>query len=471
VNQFAPLAPDLVLSAGGTLVLIVGALRNDRNMRDFLRWLSLVILALAGVALHATASTNPMAAAQGWIIPTPLNVMFGVAFLCMIAWTLLVSAVPDSDAGEWYSLMLFAGLGMLTLARSGNLAALFLGIELLSLSLYILIAFRYTRRASLRGATMYLVLAGFASGFLVFGLALVYAVFGSLETAAIRSASAGGMSPVALIGFGLFLVGVAFKLAAVPFHMWTPDVYEAAPPTITGIIASASKGAMLAAFLPFLFLLKTHWHILWILSVASMIVGNLLGLRENRVKRILAYSSIAHIGYVLVGYLGGGTMASEGVQWLPRIDAVSSVFFYVIAYSVTILGAFGVISLLECDEELSLRDLRGVAKKNPLLAACMLVFVISLAGIPPMVGFFGKIYLFSAAVNAGYVWLPILGLVGSAIGIFYYLRIIVNLYMLPSDASDVKVRATTLQENLITLSALTTLVLGLFPQLVFSLLN
>jgi NADH-quinone oxidoreductase subunit N len=202
-----------------------------------------------------------------------------------------------------------------------------------------------------------------------------------------------------------------------------------------------------------------------------MIVGNLLGLRENRVKRILAYSSIAHIGYVLVGYLGGGTMASEGVQWLPRIDAVSSVFFYVIAYSVTILGAFGVISLLECDEELSLRDLRGVAKKNPLLAACMLVFVISLAGIPPMVGFFGKIYLFSAAVNAGYVWLPILGLVGSAIGIFYYLRIIVNLYMLPSDASDVKVRATTLQENLITLSALTTLVLGLFPQLVFSLLN
>jgi NADH-quinone oxidoreductase subunit N len=464
MHDFLMLMPEFILSIGATLVLLVAATREDAGMREFARWFSLTITAVAGVALAALPRGMAEVSSHGWLLNAPLNVVFGLAFIAIIAWVLLAGRVPDSDAGEWYSLLLFAGIGLVTLARTSNLAGLFLGIELLSIALYALIAFSYQSRLGLRGGAMYLTLAGFASGFLVFGLALVYAVYGTLDTAALSAqALADGIRSLpAVVGFGLFLIGVAFKLAAVPCHMWAAEVYEAAPGSVSGLIASASKGAIIAAFIPFLFLLGTHWQVLWLLSAGSMLIGNLLALREQRVKRILAYSSIAHIGYLLVGYMAGyGGAGITGVQ---------SVTFYVVAYAAAILGAFATLSMLDGERTITLRDLRGVAKRSPVLAACMLVFVMSLAGLPPTIGIWGKIFLFQASVSANYFWLPLIGLVASAIGIAYYLRIIVHLFMMPPDASNVQVRGSALQTGVLVVTAATTVLFSVFPQTLLRLL-
>ncbi|MCX7017437.1 MAG: NADH-quinone oxidoreductase subunit N [bacterium] len=458
MSQLATLAPDIIMAFGGTLVLLLGTRRSDKAVNDFLRWLSVIIIGGAALALAYTRP-NSLPAAEGWIISSSINIVFGVIFLAILAWTVLAAKAPEHAAGEWHALLIYAGNGMLILARSGSLAALFLGIEILSLSLYVLISFFCHRGMALRGGTMYLVLAAFASAFLVFGLALVYASFGTLDLAELaQRVSSKGLfhAPMAMLGFGLFIVGVGFKLAAVPFHMWAADVYEASPGPVAGLIASASKGAVIAAFIPFLFLVNTHGDILWLISAASMIVGNLMGLLELRVKRILAYSSIAHIGYILVGYLAG----YNGVG----ITGVGAMIFYVVAYALAIAGAFTALSFIERDHELGVRDLRGVARVSPALAFCILVFIISLAGIPPAIGFFGKLYLFSAGVSAGYIWLPVLGLLGSAIGVYYYLRIIVNLYMTPGENPNLKISYTPLQISIIIATAAAIVFFGCFPQ-------
>jgi NADH-quinone oxidoreductase subunit N len=464
MHDFLMLLPEFILSIGATIVLLVAATREDSGMREFARWFSVTITALAGVALASLPRGIAEVSSHGWLINGPLNVIFGLVFIAIIAWVLLAGRVPESDAVESYSLVLFAGIGMVTLARTSNLAGLFLGIELLSIALYALIAFSYQSQLGLRGGAMYLTLAGFASGFLVFGLAFVYAVYGTLDTAELsaRVVAEGVRSLPAIIGFGLFLIGVAFKLAAAPCHMWAAEVYEAAPGPVSGLIASASKGAVIAAFIPFLFLMGTHWQILWLFSAGSMLIGNLLALREQRVKRILAYSSIAHIGYLLVGFMAGyGGAGVTGVQ---------SVTFYVVAYAVAILGAFVAISLLEGERTITLRDLRGVAKRSPVLAACLLVFVMSLAGLPPTIGIWGKIFLFQASVSANYLWLPLIGLVASAVGIYYYLRIIVHVFMMPSDASDVQVRGSALQTGVLVVTAAATVILSVFPDTMLRLL-
>lgn len=481
MNEGIRLIPDFILASGATLVLILGALTQSAPMRDFLRWFSLLIVAITAAILSLTGSTDAPASAGGWLLSAPLNVTFGLVFLAILAWTLLSSTLPRADAGEWYSLLLFTGSGMLILSRAGNLGALFFGVEILSLALYVLIAFSYSHRLSLRAGAMYLVLAGFASGFLVFGLALIYAVYGTIDIPMLRDAIiARGLTPLSLIGFGLFLVGVAFKLSAVPFHMWAAEVYEAAPGPVAGLIASASKGAILAAFIPFLFLAQTHEPVLYFLAAASMIGGNLLGLREVRVKRILAYSSIAHIGYILVGYLAGRQVvplvwdaAANGAigQYLTTVDGISAIVFYIVTYALAIMGAFTALSLLGRENELTLRDLRPVAAQNPVIAACLLVFVISLAGLPMTAGFWGKMYLFSAGVHAGYIWLPLIGLTGTAIGIFYYIRIVSNLYFMGSAPSPAAVHATPLQQRILVLTAVAVVFFGILPEYVFHLLR
>jgi NADH-quinone oxidoreductase subunit N len=472
MSHYLEILPDLTLAFGATIILLLGPLRDSKNLRDVLRWFSIIVLGASAFLLWSVNhnAVEPVLA-EGWLTSAPINVWFGIVFLSSIAWTILATAVPEENAGEWYSMLLFAGVGLLVLGRAANLAALFLGVEVLSISLYILIAFHYTRRLSLKAGVMYLILAGFASGFLVFGLALVYANYGTLEIAAIQQQAARGAMPVvALAGFALLLVGVGFKLASVPFHMWTPDVYEAAPSPVTGLIASVSKGATLAALLSFAFLTRTHWQILWLMAALSMVGGNLLGLREIRVKRILAYSSIAHIGYVLVGFLGSSTSLVGGML-VPVAAGPAAIFYYVVAYSIAIIGAFSALSMVDRDHDLTLRDLRGVGRRSPLVAFALLIFVWSLAGLPPAAGFFGKIYLFAAGVNAGYYWLAVIGLVGSAIGIYYYVRIIVHLFMLPSDASDIKVKSSALQDWALLAGAAATVIAGVFPQQVLAMVS
>lgn len=476
MNDLKILAPDLILSAGGTIVLLLGALRGGRALHDFLRWISVIFLVAAGIALYALRDSTGDTAVNGWLTIGSLNLAFSLVFLVIVGWTMLSATLPESDAGEWYGILLFAAVGLVVLARLGNLAGLFLGIEILSLSLYILIAFRYRNALSLRAGAMYLVLAGFASGFLVFGLALVYAAYGTLQLQELQQAfQRSAVTLPALIGFGLFLVGIGFKLSLVPFHMWAPEIYEAAPSPVSGFIASASKGAVLAAFVPFMFILRSHWQVLWMLAVASVIGGNLLALRENRVKRILAYSSIGHIGYLLIGYLAGWATAGHTRPWSGHVlawdglslinNGVYAVAFYIVAYAAAILGAFAVLSVMERDYAITLRDLRGLARTRPVLSACMMIFVISLAGLPPTAGFFGKLYLFTSGVSAGYVWLAVLGLVGSAIGVFYYLRILVHLFMMPTDPVEPRIADSQLQNGLLVFTAVGIVVLGLFPDM------
>lgn len=477
MNQFQHLAPDLILSLAGTAVLLTGAIRsNYAQLADFLRWLTLIALVSAGLALFSLLGISQPVAAHGWVLNGSLNIVFSVTFLAIVAWTVLACATPEKAAGEWYGLLLFVALGMVSLARSGNLAMLFLGIEVLSLALYVLISFRYKHMLSIRAGTMYLVLAGFASGFLVFGLALIYAVYGTLDLSGIQQLAANSRPPImAWIGIALFLVGIGFKLSLVPFHMWAPEVYEAAPGAISGLIASASKGAVLSAFIPFLFILRTHSQVIWGLAAASMIGGNLLALRENRLKRILAYSSIGHVGYMMIGFLAGWGVPGNAPPWLGSMldwddqgginSGVRAMAFYVIAYAIAILGAFTIVSCMEHEETATLRDLRGIARKRPVHASCLMAFIVSLAGLPPTVGFFGKLYLFAAGVSAGYIWLAVVGLAGSSIGVYYYLRFLVNLFMLPPDSSDTKLRVTDLQTAVIVCTAVASVVLGLFPDL------
>lgn len=470
MNGVTRYMPDLILAIGASVTIIIGAVRQDEKMREFLRWLSLIFVGSAAIALAATrvAPVVPPVAESGlWLLATPLNVAFGLVFLGIMAWTIVASHPPRASSGEWFGLLQFSALGMIVLARTSSLTGVFLGVEMVSISLYVLIAFYYNRGYAARAGAMYLILAGFASAFLVFGMALVYAAYGRIEIAGIEEAvrAGGGLSALAAVGFALFLVGVAFKLAVVPFHMWAAEVYEASSGPVAGVIASASKGATLAALIPFMFILPTHGGIIALLAGLSMIGGNLLGLRERRVKRILAYSSIAHVGYILLGFLGGALPVAN------TVSGVNAILFYVVAYALAILGAFVMLSLLAQDREPELSDLRGMGRRNPVLAFCMIIFVSSLAGLPPAAGFLGKIFLFSAAFRAEYIALAIIGLMGSAIGIYYYIRILVYMYMTPEEGTGVQLVSTPLQDRALIFSAIATIIIGVFPDAVFALLR
>jgi len=471
VSAWLNVLPEAILSVTATLLLIVSTLATTAAMRDLLRWLSTFAIAASAVALIYVSGRFGLSA-DGWTTATPLTTSVALVLLTLIGWAVLASPVPEESAGEWFALLLFTALGSLILSRVGNLPALFLGVEVLSISLYVLVAFRYTGKLSLRGGAMYLVLAGVGSSFLLYGMALVYAVYGTLSVAELQaSADSATMPLIASFGYGMFLVGVGFKLAAVPFHMWAPDVYEAAPPAAAGIIASASKGATVAALLPFAFLLKSHFLVIALICGASMIIGNLLGLRETRVKRILAYSSIAHVGYILLGFLAirTGLPASLPANMSPE----GAIIFYIVVYGLSALGAFVSLGFMRSNTVVTLNDLHGLGRTNPIPAACLLIFTISLAGLPISVGFWGKIYLFSAAFNAGLFKLAILGLIGSAIGLFYYLRIIVHLYMVSPEMNPrgAQPLTTGFQKSMLVVSAAAIVIFSIFPDWLYLLIR
>ena len=471
MNSWINILPEAILSITATLVLIISALAATPAMRDFLRWISAFAIGSSAIAL-IFVSGNLGVSPDGWTIATPFTTSISLVLLFLLGWAVLTSPVPDKAAGEWFALVLFAALGSLILARVGNLPAVFLGIEVLSLSLYILVAFRYTKKISLKGGAIYLVTAGVGSAFLVYGLALVYAVYGTFSINDLRNAVQASQMPLlASIGFGMFLVGTGFKLAAVPFHMWAPDVYEAAPPAAAGIIASASKGASIAAVLPFAFLLQTHLNVLMVLCGLSMIIGNLLGLRETRVKRILAYSSVAHVGYLLLGFVSikGGTPLVLSNAMSPE----GAIVFYIMVYGLSALGAFTALGFMRTNSVVTLNDLHGLARKHPVPSACLLIFTLSLAGLPISVGFWGKLYLFSAAFQAGFTKLAILGLIGSAIGLFYYLRIIVHLYMVSPEMNprDSDPSVSSFQVGMLILAASMVIIFSVFPDCLYHIIR
>jgi NADH-quinone oxidoreductase subunit N len=400
---------------------------------------------------------------------------FGLIIAASLAVALLAYGYLERQRGhreEFYVLLLLATIGAMTVAASAHLASFFMGLETLSVSVYVMAAYTHFRRASLEASIKYLVLAGASTAFMLFGLALLYAQTGRLDLVGLRIALIGPVSktsPLVLGGFALLIVGLGFKLGVAPFHLWAPDVYQGAPAPATAFIATASKGAVVAFLLRFFHASGLQpadpaWIAFAALAVASMFLGNLLALRQDNIKRILAYSSIAHLGYVLVAFLAGGAAAEQAVA------------FYLAAYVTTTLAAFGVVAALstrERDAE-QIDDLRGLFWRRPFVAAVFAGALLSLAGIPLTAGFVGKFAIVAAGVRTSLWALTAILLLNSAIGLFYYLRLLAAMYRHDDEAPAVSVVSPALPlSGGIALAGLTValVLLGVAPEPLMALLR
>ena len=370
------------------------------------------------------------------------------------------------ERGEYYTLLLFSVVGMMLMAQATDLIIVFLALELLSIPLYVLAAFTRDKTESEEAGLKYFLLGAFSSGFLVYGIALI---FGATHTtnifAIVTAASSSTGSLLLTIGAALLLIGFGFKVAAVPFHMWTPDVYQGAPTAVTAFMSSGAKIAGFAALLrvfatAFPSIAADMTDVFWVISAATMIVGNVVAIAQTDIKRLLAYSSIAHAGYILMAFVPYGNDKVVATS-------VAAGLFYLVAYVFTNFGAWGVVIALEKKEGkgLALDDYAGLAKKHPALAAAMAIFMLSLIGLPPTIGLIGKLYLFRAVIDAGFVWLAIIGVLTSLVSAFYYLRVVVIMYMKdgePATEREPFLVMTTL------VTALVTVVVSFVPQFLFA---
>jgi NADH-quinone oxidoreductase subunit N len=371
------------------------------------------------------------------------------------------------ERGEYYTLLLFSVTGMMLMAQAADLIVVFLALELLSIPLYVLAAFARPNVESEEAGLKYFLLGAFATGFVVFGTALVFGATSSTNLVAIIERAAPGSENLLLLSIGaaLILVGFGFKVAVVPFHMWTPDVYQGAPSAVTAFMSSGAKIAGFAALLrvfatafPSISLDMTD--ILWVLAALTMILGNVLAIAQTNIKRLLAYSSIAQAGYILMAFVPYGN---------PEVAPVSIAagLFYLVAYAITNFGAWGVVIALEKSEGrgLELSDYAGLARKHPLLAAAMAIFMLSLIGLPPTLGLVGKIYLFRAVIDGGFYGLAIIGVLTSLVSAYYYLRVVVVMYM--RDGEPQTQREPFLDFTTIA-TAVATVVISLVPQFLFA---
>jgi len=355
---------------------------------------------------------------------------------------------------------------MMFMAAGTDLIAIFLGLETMSTAIYILAGFVRKDVKGNEAAIKYMLLGAFSTGFLLYGIALIFGATGSTNLAAIYkylSASAIPSSPMLLFGMALLITGFGFKIAAVPFHMWTPDVYEGAPTTVTAFMSVGVKAGAFAAFLRvFVFALpslQSDWtHILWGLAIVTMTLGNLGALLQENIKRMLAYSSIAHAGYLIVGMVAARNSAGDMGSY--------SILYYLLAYTFMNLGAFFVVILYgkRAEDNLNISDYAGMGYRYPLLGATMAIFMFSLAGIPPTAGFVGKFHIFASAVKGGFIDLAIIGIINSAVSVYYYLRVTVMIYMKDPDTVTPRLQFSRTAVLATTLAALATLILGIFPE-------
>jgi len=426
------IGPALVLAITGVVVLLLDLL-PPRDRKDHLGLVGLagvvasLVLTLRMWGADARAFRG-MVALDGYALF--FNLVIGYATGLVLLLSMDYVRRQGMESGEFYILVLFSAVGMLLMASATDLIVIFLALETMSLSLYVLAGFFRGRIEAGEASMKYFLLGAFASGFFLYGIALIFGATGStnLDRIAAAIAAGAGRDPLLVIGAGLLLVGFGFKISSVPFHLWTSDVYEGAPTAITAFIATGSKAAAFAALLRVLTASVRAAPLDWaallsVLAVLSMTVGNVIAIAQQNLKRMLAYSSIAHVGYMLVGVVAGGTLGH------------GSVLFYLLVYTFTTGGAFGAILLLEKNgrEAVRLADYGGLALRHPMMALALSVFLLSLIGIPPTAGFVGKFYLFGAAVRAGYVWLAVIGALNSALAAYYYLRLIVYMYMRDPD--------------------------------------
>jgi len=430
-------------------------------------------LAALGFAVSLALSlfwrTAPTTTMNGMVVIDGFSTLLSALFAaCGLASVLLAYAYLQRmgiERGEFYVLLLFTVGGMMLMASAADLIVIFLALELLSIPLYVLAGFARPRLASEEASLKYFLLGAFATGMLVYGIALLFGATGSTQLPVIaaqlaRFTATDSVPLVGYAGIGLILVGLSFKVAAVPFHMWTPDVYEGAPTPVAGFMSVAAKAGGFAALLRLLAWALPAVSLTWVplvatLAALTMIVGNLAALVQMNLKRMLAYSSIAHAGYILMAVAALGTRAASA-------GAVAAALFYLLAYAVTNLGAWGVVVALEREYGTGLTppDYSGLARKHPLLALAMTIFMLSLTGIPPTAGLVAKVYVFRAALDGGLVWLAIVGVITSFISAYYYLRVIVAMYMREGSP---EVRLDCLTAGVVAVAAVATLALGLLP--------
>jgi NADH-quinone oxidoreductase subunit N len=471
--NFGILLPELILTVAGVVVMLVDAFTRRTGQR----WVTGGV-ALGGLAAAAAATlwlwggaggTAVSSAWGGMIVLDPMRLSFTLVFLVVSALTVLVSMIwvewEGLPAGEFHTLLLFATVGMMLMAASNDLVMIFLGLEILSIATYVMAGFRRNDVRSNESSLKYFILGSFSSGFLLFGIALIYGATAKVVPAGAPAAGSAAQSvimagstnlsviaerlddslfpPLLFAGAAMLLIGFAFKIALAPFHVWTPDVYEGAPTPVTAFMAAGPKAAGFAGFMRvFLFAfplvaaaaqtqsagaqLHAAWlGALWLLAILTMTVGNVVALVQTNVKRMLAYSSIAHAGYALVGFVAAG--AADAAR---QPDAVASVVFYLLVYAVMNLGAFAVVTLIarSGDRRTDVEDYRGIGFQSPALSLTLSLFLLSLLGVPLTAGFMGKVVVFSEALGQGYRWLVIIGVLNTAISVYYYLRLIVVMF-------------------------------------------
>ena len=457
-KDFLCLAPFLIIAIAPVVIMIViSILRNYNVVYGF----SVFSLLSAFCSIFIILPEIPHTIEPLFIIDFYSLFFLGIIIISALIVTFLSYDYIKQLNGvreEYYIVLFTSTLGASLLAVANHFVLFFLGIETLSISLYILIAFQRSRSNSIEAGIKYLILASVSSAFLLFGMALIYTALGTMQFGAIINALAGAgqLSPIVIAGFGMMLVGIGFKLALVPFHMWTPDVYQGAPAPVSAYVATVSKGSVMAIMIRFFFSLKgfdNHYLFIVISAIAilSMFVGNILAIRQKNIKRLLGYSSIANMGYLIIILLTG---SNKGIQ---------AAIFYIISYFFTTLGAFGVITLLStCENEAEdIEDFRGLFWKRPWVAIVFTLSLLSLAGIPVTAGFIAKFYVILEGMKAGLMVLIISMIINSVIGLYYYLRIITKLF---STGGDKKLPDLSFTGNFaLAMIAISILVLGVYP--------
>jgi len=424
-TDYVRILPEIVLSVFGMIVMLLEPLLDEETGQKILGLIALVGT-LAGLAATWVMAQSPGLAFWNMVQVDKFSVFFHVLVIAIAAVVILSSyeymAVQRIRAGEYYALILFGVVGMALMSSAIELVLIFIALEISSISSYVLAGFRRHEAASAESSLKYFLLGSFATAFFLYGVALMFGATSSTNIDQIgRALQAGPIPLLAFVAVAFMFVGLGFKVAAAPFHIWTPDVYEGAPAPVVGFMSTAPKAAAFAVLLRVVFVINVHdlFWIIWISAALSMTLGNVGALVQNNVKRLLAYSSIAHAGYLLVAFA-----AAPG-------PGISAAMFYTAAYAAMNLGAFAVVSHFANSGErfVTLEDYEGLGRSSPLLAATLTIFLLSLIGIPMTGGFFAKFYVFSAAVKANLIWLTIIGVLNSGVGAYYYLRVIVMMYM------------------------------------------
>ena len=464
-SDFEWILPEITLAAFGLLILLAKTSRRREG-----HGVAGGVLTLIGGALALCFAVRLWGVRTDLFSGLYVIDGFGTFFKCLfLAILLMVAAISivytrreEMASGEYYALLLFGVLGMMTMVSSTSFITIFIGLEVMSLSIYVLCGLLRSQARAVESSFKYFLLGAFATAFLLYGIALLFASTGAIDIRMVRTVASArnlGVDPVFLAGMALLIVGFGFKTASVPFHMWTPDVYEGAPTPITGFMATGVKAAAFAAFLrvfytafyPFI----AGWSsVLWVIAVLTMCVGNIAALAQNNIKRLLAYSSIAHAGYILIAFATGDRVLS------------SSILYYLAAYAFMNLGAFTVVILLgrkgEPNEDID--SYAGLAGRHPFVALCMTIFLLSLTGIPPLAGFTGKFYIFSDAVKNRFYWLAVVGVLNSAVAAYYYLRVLMYMYFKEPAREIGKVDMSPLYVVVMLACVAALFYLGIFPR-------